>query len=140
MQTGQQETERELEGALDDIAKQLDKQTLEEKEKDDDDEGKCNIFVFLTSKMKVWSAWNCTFYSCLVFSSLSNFFRAKLYICSIFSSYSVICYPHSLLSNIMLLEQEVKFQTNILCKLIAKVVAGFCPYGFIPQKRSFSLI
>ncbi|EMP26924.1 hypothetical protein UY3_16001 [Chelonia mydas] len=51
---GQQETERELEGALDDIAKQLDKQTLEEKEKDDDDEGKCNIFVFLTSKMKVY--------------------------------------------------------------------------------------
>lgn len=33
-----------MEGALDDVAKQLDKQALEEKEKDDDDEGKCNIF------------------------------------------------------------------------------------------------
>lgn len=39
-----QETDKEVEGALDDVAKQLDKQALEEKEKDDDDEGKCNIF------------------------------------------------------------------------------------------------
>ncbi|KYO36210.1 methionine aminopeptidase 2 [Alligator mississippiensis] len=38
-----QETEKETEGALDDVAKQLDKQTLEEKEKDDDDDGN-NIF------------------------------------------------------------------------------------------------
>lgn len=29
-----------MEGALDDVAKQLDKQALEEKEKDDDDDGK----------------------------------------------------------------------------------------------------
>ncbi|NWU97691.1 MAP2 aminopeptidase, partial [Upupa epops] len=33
-----QETDKEVEGALDDVAKQLDKQALEEKEKDDDDE------------------------------------------------------------------------------------------------------
>lgn len=33
-----------MEGALDDVAKQLDKQTLEDKDKDDDDEGKCNFF------------------------------------------------------------------------------------------------
>lgn len=39
MQIGQ-ETEKELEATLDVVANQLDKQTLEEKEKDDDDEGK----------------------------------------------------------------------------------------------------
>ncbi|CAN8211226.1 unnamed protein product [Coccothraustes coccothraustes] len=33
-----QETDKEMEGALDDVAKQLDKQALEEKEKDDDDD------------------------------------------------------------------------------------------------------
>lgn len=33
-----QETDKEMEGALDDVAKQLDKQVLEEKDKDDDDE------------------------------------------------------------------------------------------------------
>lgn len=38
---GQQETERELE-IFDEVTKQLDKQTLEEREKDDDDEGKHN--------------------------------------------------------------------------------------------------
>lgn len=37
-----------MEGALDDVAKQLDKQALEEKEKDDDDEGKCNLSFLLT--------------------------------------------------------------------------------------------
>lgn len=40
LQIGQQETEKELETTLDEVANQLDKQTLEEKEKDDDDEGK----------------------------------------------------------------------------------------------------
>ncbi|NWT59071.1 MAP2 aminopeptidase, partial [Erythrocercus mccallii] len=34
-----QETEKEMEGTLDDVARQLDKQALEEKEKDDDDDG-----------------------------------------------------------------------------------------------------
>uniref|UniRef100_A0A8C0UPK6 Methionine aminopeptidase 2 n=1 Tax=Cyanistes caeruleus TaxID=156563 RepID=A0A8C0UPK6_CYACU len=37
LQTGQ-ETDKEVEGALDDVARQLDKQALEEKEKDDDDD------------------------------------------------------------------------------------------------------
>lgn len=37
-----------MEGALDDVAKQLDKQALEEKEKDDDDDGKCNFSFLLT--------------------------------------------------------------------------------------------
>lgn len=46
-QTGQ-ETDKEMEGALDDVAKQLDKQALEEKEKDDDDEGKCNLPFLLS--------------------------------------------------------------------------------------------
>ncbi|KAL8221702.1 UNVERIFIED_CONTAM: hypothetical protein K2H54_074387, partial [Gekko kuhli] len=35
---GQQETERELDVTLDEATKQLDKQSLEEKEKDEDDE------------------------------------------------------------------------------------------------------
>lgn len=39
LQIGQQETEKELEATLDEVVNQLDKQTLEEKEKDDDDEG-----------------------------------------------------------------------------------------------------
>lgn len=47
MQTGQ-ETDKEMEGALDDVAKQLDKQALEEKEKDDDDDGKYNLDFLLT--------------------------------------------------------------------------------------------
>lgn len=47
LQTGQ-ETDKEMEGALDDVAKQLDKQALEEKEKDDDDDGKCNFSFLLT--------------------------------------------------------------------------------------------
>jgi len=47
LQTGQ-ENDKEVEGALDDVAKQLDKQALEEKEKDDDDEGKCNVPFLLT--------------------------------------------------------------------------------------------
>lgn len=37
-----------MEGALDDVAKQLDKQALEEKEKDDDDEGEYNLHFLLT--------------------------------------------------------------------------------------------
>lgn len=36
-----------MEGALDDVAKQLDKQALEEKEKDDDDDGKYNLLFSL---------------------------------------------------------------------------------------------
>lgn len=47
LQTGQ-ETDKEMEGTLDDVAKQLDKQALEEKEKDDDDEGKYNLSFLLT--------------------------------------------------------------------------------------------
>ncbi|KAJ7414100.1 hypothetical protein WISP_86447 [Willisornis vidua] len=43
-----QETDKEVEGALDDVAKQLDKQALEEKEKDDDDEGKL-FYVHLST-------------------------------------------------------------------------------------------
>lgn len=46
LQTGQ-ETDKEMEGAVDGVAKQLDKQALEEKEKDDDDEGKCNLSFIL---------------------------------------------------------------------------------------------
>lgn len=38
-----------MEGALDDVAKQLDKQVLEEKDKDDDDEGKCHFILSLDS-------------------------------------------------------------------------------------------
>lgn len=36
-----------MEGALDDVARQLDKQALEEKEKDDDDDGKYNLYFLL---------------------------------------------------------------------------------------------
>lgn len=53
LQAGQ-ETDKEMEGALDDVAKQLDKQALEEKEKDDDDEGKCNLFFLLTLQVSVF--------------------------------------------------------------------------------------
>lgn len=37
-----------MEGALDDVARQLDKQALEEKEKDDDDDGKYNLYFLIT--------------------------------------------------------------------------------------------
>lgn len=37
--------DKEMEGALDDVAKQLDKQVLEEKDKDDDDEGKYHFIL-----------------------------------------------------------------------------------------------
>lgn len=47
LQVGQQEPERELEATLDEVANQLDKQTLEEKEKDDDDEGKYHLCDFV---------------------------------------------------------------------------------------------
>ncbi|OXB76916.1 UNVERIFIED_CONTAM: hypothetical protein H355_002387 [Colinus virginianus] len=42
-----QEADKEMEGALDDVAKQLDKQVLEEKDKDDDDEGKWHSVLSL---------------------------------------------------------------------------------------------
>lgn len=42
-----------MEGALDDVAKQLDKQTLEDK--DDDDEGKCNFFFHVTLPVSAFS-------------------------------------------------------------------------------------
>lgn len=37
-----------MEGALDDVARQLDKQALEDKEKDDDDDGKYNLYFLIT--------------------------------------------------------------------------------------------
>lgn len=45
LQTGQQETERELDATVDEATKQLDKQSLEEKEKDEDDEGKYTLLL-----------------------------------------------------------------------------------------------
>ncbi|OXB59846.1 hypothetical protein ASZ78_012400 [Callipepla squamata] len=42
-----QEADKEMEGAVDDVAKQLDKQVLEEKDKDDDDEGKWHSVLSL---------------------------------------------------------------------------------------------
>lgn len=88
LQAGQ-ETDKEMEGALDDVAKQLDKQALEEKEKDDDDEGKCNLFFLLTLQVSVfldshfnkpftdvfwvwlcffsWQSWDATIYTFYLF-------------------------------------------------------------------------
>lgn len=85
--TGQQEPDKESGTSVDEVAKQLDRQVLEDKERDDDDEGKwliwslcvficlCNLFcdislvnssinvtdqkekVFIGSSLKNWICW-----------------------------------------------------------------------------------
>ena len=43
--TGQQEPDKEAGASVDEVARQLERQALEEKEKDDDDEGKWLILI-----------------------------------------------------------------------------------------------
>ena len=43
--TGQQEPDKEAGASVDEVARQLERQALEEKEKDDDDEGKLLILI-----------------------------------------------------------------------------------------------
>ena len=49
---GQQEPEKESGGSIDEVTRQLETQALDEKEKDDDDEGKTISLIFVFRKAR----------------------------------------------------------------------------------------